>query len=420
MRKEAFLPAIVYLFLILFLTGLVTNKYIGEAYLHLFLFFGFIFSIFVKLDQKTFQDNEEKLIRFSVFLLLSSLLISFFQQNAGVSRLAVVADDLSKTLIVVLTFSVLYWLKPKSYSWLIASVTLASFIAGMITLYDMHTGLGRAHRVYGAPVYFGDLSMLLGILSLVFSAVFYGKNWYLFVLVLVSGICGIFASLYSGTRGGWIVLLTLPFLLFLIQDKPLRNRLLWGILLVFTLGVIILVVVENPVKLRLIQAYGDVNSIVEGGSYIHSSLGGRFELFKVAVSAFLSNPVFGIGLGEFYKYKLDYIQSYPETAAIGWFKHPHNDYLYILSGLGIVGFSLYAFFIIWLWKMFKSTFLEGAKEARILGFSGLVVLVSFMDFALSSSFWSSSLGHGAFYFLVTALFFHIQRISLGKNEGRWG
>jgi O-antigen ligase len=72
----------------------------------------------------------------------------------------------------------------------------------------------------------------------------------------------------------------------------------------------------------------------------------RFGLWDAAINIFQLEPLIGIGLFNFEFYYKDYFDYYGE------FFHPHNIYLYILSGLGGIGFILC--FVIGLYIFFNN------------------------------------------------------------------
>lgn len=74
---------------------------------------------------------------------------------------------------------------------------------------------------------------------------------------------------------------------------------------------------------------------------------GRVVLYKHALEMFKDKPVFGIGWKEFKSNSLGLIRNDVES-------HPHNIYIQLLTELGIIGFSLFMFPVLYLYyKSFK-------------------------------------------------------------------
>ncbi|WP_157832340.1 O-antigen ligase [Thiomicrorhabdus sp. Kp2] len=276
---------------------------------------------------------------------------------------------------------------------------------------DIPSEMPRYHRTHGAPIIFGDLAMLFGLLSLSFSFLYFKKEKLQFTFLILGGILGITASLYSGSRGGWIALLTIPLLFILMTPKAQRKTLIFTTIAVFLIILGIIFGTENPVHQRLSTALIEIENLIENPNWAGGSLGSRLVFFKIAITAFLSNPFFGIGVGEFYAYKMALIQEvpglYPENLIS--YKHSHNEYLGILSGMGVIGILFYIIFFVWLTKIFKKAIKNNNPEIKSIGLAGITLLFCYLDFSLSESFLSSKLGSIAFYLMLSYLIFFINQ-----------
>lgn len=84
----------------------------------------------------------------------------------------------------------------------------------------------------------------------------------------------------------------------------------------------------------------------------YASNGDRLGLWKMNWRMFLDYPIFGIGYGENEVRSCDYVDC---TAVPRPFTgHAHNNYLQVLSGLGLTGFILYMFIIgFFLWLTYR-------------------------------------------------------------------
>jgi O-antigen ligase len=85
----------------------------------------------------------------------------------------------------------------------------------------------------------------------------------------------------------------------------------------------------------------DVKSVSEVESAHDYSIAGRVYSYKVAMAVFKENPVFGIGVGNMEpalgeKYKI----LFPDILDRGHIL-PHNQYIYILTAFGILGFLVF-------------------------------------------------------------------------------
>lgn len=85
----------------------------------------------------------------------------------------------------------------------------------------------------------GDISMSLGILSLIITLYAYQKESKLTFLSVIGGLCGIVGSLLSTARGGWVALPILLIVSFGFIAIPFQNVFLtfFGIIVVSSIGI---------------------------------------------------------------------------------------------------------------------------------------------------------------------------------------
>ena len=270
-------------------------------------------------------------------------------------------------------------------------------------MYDLGTGHARYDRLFGAPIIYGDLALLTGILLLV--AAWFEKGCLLRMLMVLLGGVGVAASLYSGSRGGWILLLTLPFIFMVGRTWHIR----WGIMLGWFLGMVIvfaaLYVSVPPIKQRLDLVVQDIKSLINKPDAYHcSSIGARISMWKIGLHAVREYPWTGIGLGSFYAYKKQFLERNKGPKCLLRYKHEHSMYMTALVSTGIIG-SIFLGALFWgLYTFFRHR-MTMTKDHGWIALSGLVLLLAYLDFGLSESFLFTHVGSAAF-FLLSALFIH--------------
>ncbi len=404
----------IFILLLLFLPSLMAGKYIGKNYEHFLLFVGMLSVLYSNWRGFLYQNTEERLVLFGVLAYLLAL-IGFFSQTDGFTRLGPAMEGFLKALIPLVLFSLLYLGRIKNINVLFFGGVLAVGVASFMTVFAIVQELPRGGgTLHGAAIVFGNLSMLLGVLNFIFAFYFFRNR--LFYLFLLMGILGVMASLFSGTRGGWIVLVTLPFALLPFVSKRYRLKVVVLIVGLMLIGLSLILLTDNIMKIRLLQAYAEMSNMFSMGELSAGSLGIRFELWKASFLAFLSSPILGIGVGEFYAFKLGLIDSGEVSKNIATFKHSHSEYFSILSSMGIVGVIFYTVFFVWLWQLFYKAALSTIKEVKYLGLAGVSTIVCYLDFSLSESFLTSHLGGGAFYFLMTLFIYFINYYSNKKRS----
>lgn len=194
-----------------------------------------------------------------------------------------------------------------------------------------------------------------------------------------------------------LCVLMLVSLILILQTRAVYVGLLGSIITLFVLGIFI--VKQNFIKPIIAifvlasllclglysskQYFKTKNSI---STFIKSdSNNERLELIKRTFSLIKENPILGVGAGNwqvsYSKYNLSGLNNAINNTT---FQRPHNDFLWILSELGLIGFTIYMAGI--LYTIYKSyVFLKSPNENKLeviiyLSFYIGFLLISFLDF----------------------------------------
>ena len=416
MLNQKVFPALVFMLLLFFFPAMVYEKYFAKGYIHLILLVGFGFIIYSNYKKVIFNEDEEKLILFGVMIFVLALL-GFFQQTPGLTRFDSVVDNYLKALLPLSLIPLFYFSKLNGYKLIITSLVLASLVAFGLSIYGEYQNMPRGGgSFHGSAIIFGDLAMLFALLSGLFGFYFYKTKQYLFAtLLLMSFVFSLYSSFSSGTKGGVIALLSLPFVVApVIQDKKARIIFIGVILSLLAIAIALLFSTENLLKVRMIIAWTELLQIFNG-DFSGPSLGFRVQIWLVAWQAFLSSPAFGIGIGEFYAFKLSLINAGLASADIETYKHAHSEYFTILSSMGLAGVVLYIWFFKWLLSYFYRHAISTSYEIKFLGIAGLITIMCYLDFSLSESFLSSHLGGAVFFSIVSLLIYSLNTLKVKVN-----
>jgi O-antigen ligase len=275
-------------------------------------------------------------------------------------------------------------------------IVVGAIVLGATAIYQRHElGIGR---VYGNisnlnfPITFGNISLTLGILSLLCTSTVKARlGWLAYLVIVLACGLGVYGSLLSGTRGGWI---SLPFLvvilLGMLEDVSIRKKWLIAISLLFIF--ILVVMLEPSVARRVTTAWNEIHSIVFEGTMTNFSVGLRLQMWYVAFHGFLQSPMLGLGLGSYWEFKEAFVEQnglFKHTIA---FQYAHSEPLHYLSVLGLVGFiPLMAFYISGFALVFSKR-----KQARQL--AGMLLLIAVFRFDIG-------LTQVQFIYHITTLFY---------------
>ena len=277
-------------------------------------------------------------------------------------------------------------------------VFIGAVVAGLWAFYQkQHLGIGRAFGGTSSNVHvFGDISLVLGFMSVALFQPDWSKDWRWGCVVLVSFSLGVFASLASGTKGGWI---SAPILLWVMVDllrHPTYTKRLM-LLAIGAAGAILIWYFSPFIQARVGNIPHAIATYFETGQVTDGSAGVRLALWHTATLIFTDNPFFGTGIDTFHTAKLPYLDANLVPPVIGSFD-PHSQFFNALYELGIFGlitvFSIYGVFI-----FHCRQFLLQNKAFSI---AGIILALGFIDFGLVEVIWNIN-NAGVFFTVMMAL-----------------
>ena len=163
------------------------------------------------------------------------------------------------------------------------------------------------------------------------------KIVYLFFFMTMSGNLFLTAG-----RTGQIAFILGLFVLALISFKNKFKAL--SISMFMSLFVLVIAFnVSDTFNDRVLTAQSSITNVVEKGNYC-TSWGSRIGAYIAAKDIVWDDPILGIGIVDnMQKFRTLVHEKYPEMGCIIELPHMHNQYLQILTQLGIVGLSFFLF-----------------------------------------------------------------------------
>lgn len=261
----------------------------------------------------------------------------------------------------------------------------------------------RGGPEFPLPIIIGNLGMISGLIALAFFIGIKSRLWKSISAIIF--LSGVLLSLLSGSRGGWgalIISIITIFYLF-VRRKKIPAAYLYALI-----PVLLILVFSawhlSPMGERIALIYYDIEKYIDGDP--RSSLGLRFEMWKVSVSMFMDNPLLGQGIDSFRDTWIKYLNS-PETLLLSatnrhlLYGHPHNDFLLVASQTGLIGLILFLSWIIYPLKK-SIDYLKNDKSSLSYApaLAGIILVESFMEFMLSNH--AIFTRHLFEYFVMTA------------------
>ena len=251
-------------------------------------------------------------------------------------------------------------------------------------------------------IHFGDFALVMGVLS-VFSIDWTGREAPLLrVFKIIGFAAGVYASVVSGSRGGWIAMpvFLMTFTYFKMGKVSFRTLLMVPLML-FIAG-FVAYALSHEIHHRVDDLFGDMTSLQKGNP--DTSTGIRLQLFRAAAQVFVKNPVFGAG-PEGFAGEMESMQKAgivtPMAAGLGR-GEVHNELLGRAAGMGVFGLaSMLSIYLVPAGIFYRSMRSSVAK-IRQSGMLGLVFVTGFIVFGLTAETLNLTMAT-AFYSLTVAV-----------------
>ena len=376
MNVNIFCRAIGLALLLLVTIGATVPGALGLIALGLFL----LSCAYLLVNVRHYQFNNKELFYIAAafaFPLLTVINISFLVEPEWKYL-----DNPSRFLLVIPIFLAIRHssVNVDYFNW---GIFFAALIVCVIALYQRHwLGINRVYgfiSVINSPIIFGNIGLLLGVLaSTTYPTIKKSLGRWAIMWVTLATLAGLYVSLLSGTRGGWVAM---PLLMVLVGSLLPKGGKIKSLLIVLALtGLFVAFYYFDPqVKGRINAAFFELYKVLVLGELSNGSVGLRFQLWQVAWLEFLQHPFTGVGLGQYYNEKLLLIKAGFASVAVQRFTFAHNEPMHILAEMGLLGF-------ISLMMMYLSSWLlclNYKKQKSSLAIAGLLIVFTRFDISLS-------------------------------------
>jgi O-antigen ligase len=277
---------------------------------------------------------------------------------------------------------------------------LATFVAIGIALYE-GIYLGN-ERVFGLgqrwnAVPFGNFSILFGFFCL--SGIFsyqHTEHKPLFqpLLGMAGFICGLVASILSGTRGG---MLALPFLFLLCVLFNVRvSRQARSITLILTLFAMAVVIFGSErFQDRISQAKEQVETYVkapEDPQSRNNSVGIRLGMWHWGIKKFLEQPLTGIGIASYKQQRQEAVKAGELPAEFSRLANLHNELITSLAFGGLTAAAALVAFWVLGWRFFFMNLKTADDDQYYFALCGLVTVLGTALFSMTEGLFGTSPG----------------------------
>lgn len=328
---------------------------------------------FKRYPSKFMANGQCRLFLFLLVVMLASVPFAIYRGRA--------LQFLFGTYIYAAIFFYMFYKIVSDEEKLTILLWLACFAVGLYSLVALYQGrmVGSSRLLFGEMFDPNDLAFFV-LSFLPFNFLFVSKNnrWWKRIVSLTNIGAGVLLILMSGSRGGFVGLGLVVFMLFFAPAVTLK----WSHKIIISLSIIGVVVFGNSV----INFYRLETIMQIGQDYNVQDETGRLAIWKKGVWLMFSNPLTGVGVACF-------------EEAIGrdrlrrgiqeiW-QSPHNSLVQIGAETGIIGLILFVLLSYRAFKIYGKTKnnshepLAKIKEVAKIGFVGHFVAAMFLSQAYS-------------------------------------
>lgn len=244
---------------------------------------------------------------------------------------------------------------------------------------------------------FGNLSLVLGVLSLVWAL----RRPKMPLLFGAAALAGLVASLLSGTRGGWVTLPVVAVALWLCQGSEIRR--LWSawprLLAVAGVALVAAFAVWQALP-RAVVLVEDLRAYLDNG-VTRTSAGLRLDMWHAAWTLFLQKPLLGWGEGAMMPELRRLIAAGELNEQARYFGFQlHSDVLDTLARRGFLGLIT----LLLMYAVPLAGFVRRLRcadvDVRTFALAGTLVVLMFAGFGLTQSQFRDERSFAAYLVLV--------------------
>jgi O-antigen ligase len=340
--------------------------------------------------------REWTIYSMAMFAMSAAILISQgFHQNYTAHP----HDAASRYWLAIPVFLLLQRLQPKVFTVLQFAFPAAA-IAGFLLAKDIggRSGIGTLDLIH-----FGDIELILGMLSL-FSINWFGRDKLPLRILKIAGfIAGLAASLASCSRGGWLAIPIFIGIFFYFKMKRISWRMILASAVLATLTIVMAYSISTNVHQRVNEFVSDVAAFDQGNR--DTPTGIRWQLYKAALEVFSGHPISGVG-PEGFALEMKPMQEAGKitpAAAVAGRTEVHNDLLAKAAGIGVLGLIAMLAIYIAPFRLFLQATKSASGQAKRAGILGITFVSGCMVFGLTVEFLDLTMATAFYSFTVAVL-----------------
>lgn len=300
------------------------------------------------------------------------------------------ANYLYFALLPVLVFALLA-IRPAA-AWWFFGVAVGGLGAGLWALWNkfaLHMYRAGGHT---NVIQHGNIGLMLGVMSLLGLLYFWQappSRWRT-ALLAAGALGGFITSVLSGTRGGWIGMPVLFYMLWRAFAPMLSVQARrWALVSVFSLLATVIAVPQTSVQSRIQEVHDELVLYSQGKA--GWSVAPRIDMWKLGVAMIPERPWLGWGQAG-YEAERDRRMALGLTKLTMRTPQLHNEMLDTVMRHGVIGGLLLLLLYVVPIRLFREGFASADTRVRALAIGGVITVVMYIDFGLTQVFFERNSG----------------------------
>lgn len=393
LKRENPLYHLIDLSVLVYLVGLVCSKALLSVGM-----LGFsITALVIYLKDKDLSSARIKPFLFPILIFVSTVISGVFSEDKGV-WIDFILKKAPFLILPLAFYAVRSKVARRYYDYLMGFVILVSVVSlGVLANYIMNfelmneaIGKGKAittpidHTEFSIYVAFAAIVSLFTYIDKSIRVNFGTKSTQLLLFIFLVLFLHILA-VRSGLAVFYATGLLMGFYYFITQKK-------FKLLLVFLVAMIVIPAVAVKVVPSLNKKLNYVNWDMHRfrvGKGINHSDSERIYSLQVGLDLFKKHPLIGTGIGDL---KSACNKQYKEIHGQIMNHYPHNQYIFVLAGMGILGFIFYSIALLG-----PLIYLSGSYDPYLIALHGVIFISALVENTLERTF---SIGFYLFFVLL--------------------
>jgi len=279
--------------------------------------------------------------------------------------------------------------------------------AGLTAIYQMGFKNFPRAEGYTNAIQYGDLSLLFGLICLVFLAIRSPEiRWPMRVLLVAGAALGMLGCLMSQSRGGWLALVLVVPVLAVLLSHYLPRRAMISLAVFGAAGLALLVATQSRQVEERIGKIGQEVALFQKGDNSPTSVGQRLYLWQLAWHMGVERPLAGWGRQGYVDEKKRRVEAGLANPSVLELTHAHNEVMDLFVKHGVPGVLALLFFYGVPLAIFWPTAARMRRRngsldrtALSLRMAGLLVPLCTIGFGLTQVFTAHNSGNINYLFL---------------------